>query len=198
MFGSMPMHDFAINSLNDSSMNKKKLLLLIFIFAALGYFARPWVEAWFSSPMVKKSMPELGVIYEPSAMLKNSLRNPVVVIPGMMGSKLETSDGRTVWGVFSNKSIDPDNEDDVRLLCCPIDGTNLSEFDDSVVATGVLDSLTIEIAGVALSRQAYFNILRMLGVGGYRDEELGQAGACLLYTSPSPRDATLSRMPSSA
>ena len=24
------------------------------------------------------------------------------------------------------------------------------------------------------------------------------AGACLLYTSPSPRDATLSRMPSSA
>ena len=26
----------------------------------------------------------------------------------------------------------------------------------------------------------------------------GDAGACLLYTSPSPRDATLSRMPSSA
>ena len=25
-----------------------------------------------------------------------------------------------------------------------------------------------------------------------------QTGACLLYTSPSPRDATLSRMPSSA
>ena len=25
-----------------------------------------------------------------------------------------------------------------------------------------------------------------------------KAGACLLYTSPSPRDATLSRMPSSA
>ena len=27
---------------------------------------------------------------------------------------------------------------------------------------------------------------------------LSQAGTCLLYTSPSPRDATLSRMPSSA
>ena len=26
----------------------------------------------------------------------------------------------------------------------------------------------------------------------------GNAGTCLLYTSPSPRDATLSRMPSSA
>ena len=29
-------------------------------------------------------------------------------------------------------------------------------------------------------------------------EEEGEDGDCLLYTSPSPRDATLSRMPSSA
>ena len=110
-------------------------------------------------------------------MLEDTLRNPVIVIPGMMGSKLQTADGRTVWGAFDSKSIDPDNEDDVRLLCCPIGGSNLSEFDDGVYATGVLDSMTIEIAGLALSRQAYLNILRMLGVGGYRDEELGLAGA---------------------
>ena len=30
------------------------------------------------------------------------------------------------------------------------------------------------------------------------DEDLAAELACLLYTSPSPRDATLSRMPSSA
>ena len=29
-------------------------------------------------------------------------------------------------------------------------------------------------------------------------EEINRSSACLLYTSPSPRDATLSRMPSSA
>ena len=29
-------------------------------------------------------------------------------------------------------------------------------------------------------------------------EKMGEVPACLLYTSPSPRDATLSRMPSSA
>ena len=29
-------------------------------------------------------------------------------------------------------------------------------------------------------------------------EALAEAGACLLYTSPSPRDNTTSRMPSSA
>ena len=33
----------------------------------------------------------------------------------------------------------------------------------------------------------------------YSDQEiLGVVESCLLYTSPSPRDATLSRMPSSA
>ena len=32
----------------------------------------------------------------------------------------------------------------------------------------------------------------------FADLVAGSANACLLYTSPSPRDATLSRMPSSA
>ena len=33
---------------------------------------------------------------------------------------------------------------------------------------------------------------------GFTEEALKKSGTCLLYTSPSPRDATLSRMPSSA
>ena len=96
----------------------------------------------------------------------------------MMGSKLrDVTTQRTVWGVFDNQSIDPDSAADVRLLSCPIDGSNLDDFDDGVHAAGVLDSLKINIAGLALSQQAYLNILRMLGVGGYRDEELGLSGA---------------------
>ena len=123
-------------------------------------------------------MPELGEIYTASAQYENATRNPVIVVPGMMGSKLQHGEtGRILWGVFNNKSIDPDVADDVRLLCCPIDGSHLDEFDDGVVAPGVIDTLEIEIAGLSLSHQAYLNILRMLGVGGYRDEELGRAGA---------------------
>ena len=99
-------------------MTKKKILLLLFVFAILGYFARPWVDAWLPGQMMKKSMPELEVIYQPSVMLENKLRNPVIVIPGMMGSKLETSDGRTVWGVFSNKSIDPTTK--MMSGCCAV------------------------------------------------------------------------------
>ena len=112
-------------------MNKRTVLILLFVFAILGYFARLWVDAWIPGQMVK-SMPELDEIYEQSAMLKDSIRNPVIVIPGMMGSKLRTSNGRTIWGVFDKKSINPDSEEDVRLLCCLIDGANLSEFDDGL------------------------------------------------------------------
>jgi succinyl-CoA:acetate CoA-transferase len=36
------------------------------------------------------------------------------------------------------------------------------------------------------------------GISGYQDVHLSHSGPCLLYTSPSPRDRTRSRMPSSA
>ena len=41
------------------------------------------------------------------------------------------------------------------------------------------------------------NYFRDVAIPVY-DQVSGLLGACLLYTSPSPRDATLSRMPSSA
>ena len=37
-----------------------------------------------------------------------------------------------------------------------------------------------------------------LGIGAASVRLLADHGACLLYTSPSPRDRSLSRMPSSA
>ena len=46
-----------------------------------------------------------------------------------------------------------------------------------------------------------YTIASMLQTAGYKTAMIGKSGLscnCLLYTSPSPRDATLSRMPSSA
>lgn len=148
------------------------------IFAVVGYFARPWVDQLIPGQMMKKTMPELASIYEPSVQLENAIRNPVIVIPGMMGSRLhDRPSDRTVWGVFDSQSIDSDVPADVRIISCPIDGVDLDGFDDGVEADGVLDTLKINLAGLALSQHAYLNILRMLGVGGYRDEELGLSGA---------------------
>ena len=47
--------------------------------------------------------------------------------------------------------------------------------------------ITIMFQGVSMSSSTRDILIR-----------LGTSGGCLLYTSPSPRDATLSRMPSSA
>ena len=41
-----------------------------------------------------------------------------------------------------------------------------------------------------------FNLSRVVNRGGYDDDD--ELRICLLYTSPSPRDGLLSRMPSSA
>ena len=72
----------------------------------------------------------------------------------------------------------------------PIDAATENNLHDAT--DGVLSSLT--------AREA--KVLRMrFGIGMNTDhtlEEVGKQFDCLLYTSPSPRDATLSRMPSSA
>ena len=159
-------------------MRKLKVILLFLLFALAGYFARPWIETLLLGKPVGKAMPNLGEIYQRSVMEGKAIRNPVIVIPGMMGSKLKhLAANRTIWGVFNDSSIDPNVAEDIRLMACPIEGENLDEFDDGVYASGVLDSVKIEIAGLTFDHQAYLNILHMLGVGGYRDEELGLSGA---------------------
>ena len=52
-------------------------------------------------------------------------------------------------------------------------------------------------------RENLEDINLLVAVGGFSNSDVlgsakGWAGACLLYTSPSPRDGLLSRMPSSA
>ena len=123
-------------------------------------------------------MANLGPIYDPTVRLKNTLRNPVIIVPGMMGSTLEqTSENRIVWGVFDSHGIDPNVASDVRLISCPIDGTDLDEFDDGIEATKVLGTLEVTLVGFSIDLNAYSNILRTLGVGGYRDEQLGRDNA---------------------
>ena len=154
------------------------LILLVGFCVVCGYFSHPIVSQWIPGQMEKKASPEFGAIYQQSASLDNTIRNPVIVVPGMMGSTLQNRpDKRIVWGVFDNESIDPESPEDVRLLACPIDGSDLDEFDDGVYASGVLGTLKINIAGLLLKHRAYLNVLQMLGIGGYRDEELGLAGA---------------------
>ena len=74
----------------------------------------------------------------------------------------------------------------------------------NVTYTGAIPNLFEEGKGVVaegfLKDRNFFSATKILAKHdeNYMPPEVKQALGCLLYTSPSPRDATLSRMPSSA
>jgi hypothetical protein len=124
------------------------------------------------------SVPDLGGLYNRAAEFDDATRNPVIVIPGVLGSKLvDRESGRVVWGAFAGDYANPSDPDGARLLALPMaQGVPLAALRDRVAPEGVLDSVRISLIGLPLESQAYVYILKTLGVGGYRDESLGHSG----------------------
>jgi pimeloyl-ACP methyl ester carboxylesterase len=122
---------------------------------------------------------QIGRLYNRSAQAGELDRNPVIVIPGVLGSDLaQVGTDRVVWGAFTRGYANPANDDGARLVALPmVEGRPLAELRDDVVPDGVLDTVRVNLLFVPLELNAYRNILLTLGVGGYRDEELGESGA---------------------
>ncbi len=123
--------------------------------------------------------PDIAVIYNKSASYHHPDRNPIIAIPGIMGSKLLYSPSDTVaWGAFEGGAANPADADGARIIALPIGlQDRLSEMVDDVRPNGVLEQLRVNLAGIALNIEAYAGILATLGAGGYRDEALSMAGA---------------------
>jgi hypothetical protein len=119
--------------------------------------------------------PELALLYSPSAQYHGPDRNPIIVIPGILGSRLKDEpSGLIAWGAFGGGGADPDG---ARLIGLPIEGEGPLEMHrDDVVADGVLDRVRIKLLGIPIELEAYAGILATLGAGGYKDESLGLAG----------------------
>jgi len=83
--------------------------------------------------------PELGGIYNRSASHHSSARNPVIVIPGVLGSKpVDRESGRTVWGAFGGDAVKPRESGGSRLIALPMaEGGALERLRDGVEADGV-------------------------------------------------------------
>ena len=123
-------------------------------------------------------LPDLGGLYDRAAQFDDSARNPVIVIPGILGSKLrDRESGRLVWGAFEGAYANPKTADGARLVALPMKpGESLSALRDGVEPEGVLDTIRVRLFGLPLEQSAYVYILRSLGVGGYRDQSLGRGG----------------------
>ena len=86
--------------------------------------------------------------------------------------------GDVVWGAFGSGAVDPESPDGARLLALPMEpGQDLERLQDSVRQAGALDRVVMNFFGIPLELNAYYNILRSLGVGGYRDQQLAESHA---------------------
>ena len=126
-------------------------------------------------PSTEASRPKLGDIYGRMAQSADAERNPLIVIPGVLGSRLvDDASQRVVWGEFGGDGIDPGTPGGARLLALPMaQGKSLRELTDNVHVQGVLDALEIRVFGVPFEMNAYRDILMALGVGGYREMASG-------------------------
>ncbi len=118
--------------------------------------------------------PDLGLLYDTVAMSHGVDRNPVIVIPGLLGSTLrQTGTERVVWGAFVRDYANPRTRDGARLIALPMKvGVELVDLHDDVYASGALENIELRLFGLPIGVAAYVNILRALGVGGYRDQDL--------------------------
>lgn len=126
----------------------------------------------------REPTPELDLLYNETAQYHSPDRNPIIAIPGILGSRLlDRPSGKVVWGAFEPGTADPADPDDARLISLPIrDDAELVDIRDQVQPDGVLEKVRIKLLGVAFELQAYAGILSTLGAGGYRDQDLGLAG----------------------
>ena len=116
---------------------------------------------------------DLDDFYDPAAAARFPDRNPVIVIPGFLGSRLtDATTGRAVWGTVGGNSADPATADGARTI-----GLSLREEVPSpdVRPDGVLDR--IRFRSLSFRLRPYFRTLRTLGRAGYRDEDLSRRAA---------------------
>ena len=125
------------------------------------------------------NFPDLGNLYNQAAKSHGPDRNPIIVMPGILGSKLkQKGTDKNVWGTFFGEFVNPNTAENVRILSLPMSiGSRPSELIDDVVPNGVLDTIKVKVLGIPLAVSAYTDILVSLGAGGYRDQDFGKAGA---------------------
>jgi hypothetical protein len=77
---------------------------------------------------------DLSRLYDRAAQYHGVERDPIILIPGILGSKLtHAPSDTTVWGAFTGKHADPETPRGARLAALPMEpGTPLSGLRDSV------------------------------------------------------------------
>ncbi len=119
-------------------------------------FVSGWLGLFLGGCTATYQPPDLGGLYNKAAQLGGAQRNPVIVIPGILGSKLrDPRSGELVWGAFSGGAMSPDNPEGARTIALPMEpDKRLDELTDEVFADGrVKPSKNLTLAGFVASLQ---------------------------------------------
>jgi hypothetical protein len=117
------------------------------------------------------TLPLAGCVSAPPVVSPppNGERTPVILVPGMIGTKLVNSDtGRVVWGNARSAFVPRDGGASMAL---PVDGA--SQTEPRAVATDVV--LGMRLFGL-FSYEAYHSVVRLMEANGYRSGDLREPG----------------------
>ncbi len=97
-------------------------------------------------------------------------RNPLIVIPGIMGSQLiDSAARRPVWGDFRDRFARPWKKGEAGSIALPMQmGTPLERLQGVARPSGSLTRVRGTIGGVRMELRLYSGVLSTLGVGSYR------------------------------
>lgn len=96
-------------------------------------------------------------------------RNPVVIIHGFLGAKLEDPDGKAVWGDFSTSTFSDEN---LKRLGLPMKtGVPLAGLVSESKPAGILSDAEIRVAGLSFRQPGYALAVDHLVKAGYTDAD---------------------------
>jgi pimeloyl-ACP methyl ester carboxylesterase len=82
-----------------------------------------------------------------------------------------------VWGVFGSGKVNPNTAAGARLISLPMEkGKTFNQLRDDLEPAGTLDQVVVRLWGYPIELSTYAHILGVLGVGGYRDQQLAEDG----------------------
>ncbi len=124
-------------------------------------------------------VPDLHAVYHRAAKISDRDRNPVIVIPGILGSRLvDAQTNRVVWGEFGGDGIQTSTPDGARLFAIPFDpARHLNDIPTTARVDGMLQTIKVNLLGLPIQLGACRDILQSLDVGGYTGEETDDAAA---------------------
>ncbi len=128
-----------------------------------------------SPPGIFSTELDSAIEYEQQIRRSNFMQNPIIVIPGILGSNIaDLENDNTLWGDFGESFADPKVDKNLRKIALPMQvGKTLDQLQGQSTADGSLRYIKGSLAGIPISINTYASMLSAMGVG----EQSGAGGS---------------------